>query len=570
MKLTKIILLTMLAPAWLSTSDGAEPPLRPALATPDVKIDAPRVTAPPESFFQLIENRVKTPPRSGRGRRGGSTNEPSAQPPQVSAEQVAKEMALYRNFYKKYIDVKGMPVAASGEVADLALQRTYDIVTHMLAGRPDIIQAMVSNHMYLIVIGKNQLYTDMPEYRNSPNPEYQNERVRGTGGNPTSFGEENLLSLPIDRYDDESIGVHEFCHTIDSALRRIDPTWEERRTAAWQNVLAKGLWDHVYAGSNPGEYWAEIAQAYFDCNRVNNWNHGPGGHREQLQVYDPMGYELCRSVFNLSPTNDWRYSWLQKLPKVSAPPTTPMFKDIDPWYTKFTWAREFNVVGRGASDEALLQANETIRRMFAYRHDLVKALMADGLKLVVLGPNESIADLPEYKKLADKSKVDHTLRFLTYTPGMKLLVVDQKNVLADPRAMYVGDNQVIRVMADAAYKVAGTRPANPNYRGNQQYELYVKRLDENFDKSVAALYEKAVAAKKWKGSSASADKFNYWASGVLAYFDATGQDDAPNDYASPVNTREKLKAYDPDLFALVNETMAYETKVDWRYTPYRP
>ncbi len=38
---------------------------------------------------------------------------------------------------------------------------------------------------------------------------------------------------------------------------------------------------------------------------------------------------------------------------------------------------------------------------------------------------------------------------------------------------------------------------------------------------------------------------------------------------STIDTREKLKEYDPDLFALVNETMAYETQVDWRYRPYK-
>src|SRR5437588_206190 len=79
--------------------------------------------------------------------------------------------------------------------------------------------------MYLILIGKDQVYTDMPEYRNHPNPAYQNERVRGTGGKPTSFGEENLLSLPLDRYDDVSIAVHEFSHTIDAALRSLDRAW---------------------------------------------------------------------------------------------------------------------------------------------------------------------------------------------------------------------------------------------------------------------------------------------------------------------------------------------------------
>ena len=206
-----------------------------------------------------------------------------------------------------------MPVAAGADAADLALQRTYDIVSHMLAGRPDIIKAMVDQGMYLIIIGKDQVYTDMPEYRNSRNPDYQNERVRGTGGRPTSFGEENLLSLPIDRYDDESIGVHEFCHTIDSTLRSIDSTWTTRKNAVYRNAVSKGLWKNAYAGSNPGEYWAEICQSYFDNNRINNWNHGPIRTREQLKVYDPEGYELVRTVFRLQPEQDWRYSWLQKV-----------------------------------------------------------------------------------------------------------------------------------------------------------------------------------------------------------------------------------------------------------------
>ena len=56
-----------------------------------------------------------------------------------------------RGFYTKYVDVKGVPVVASAEVADLALQRTWEIVTHMLAGRPDVLQAMVDRGMYLTV-----------------------------------------------------------------------------------------------------------------------------------------------------------------------------------------------------------------------------------------------------------------------------------------------------------------------------------------------------------------------------------------------------------------------------------
>ena len=43
---------------------------------------------------------------------------------------------------------------------------------------------MVERRMYLIVIGKDQVYTDMPEYRDHPDPAFMNERVRGTGGRP--------------------------------------------------------------------------------------------------------------------------------------------------------------------------------------------------------------------------------------------------------------------------------------------------------------------------------------------------------------------------------------------------
>ncbi len=105
---------------------------------------APDVIAPPESFFEKVRDR---------------------------------DREVARKFYKKYIDVMGLSVVASAEVADEALQRTHYLVTHLLAGRPDILQAMVKNGTRLIIIGKDQVYTDMPEYRNHPNPTYP-ERAR--------------------------------------------------------------------------------------------------------------------------------------------------------------------------------------------------------------------------------------------------------------------------------------------------------------------------------------------------------------------------------------------------------
>lgn len=531
--LTPVLALLLAFAPGTPRAQARAPAGAPAGARPQGVAQAPKVAPPPASFFELVRER---------------------------------DREVARDFYKKHIDVDGMPIVASGEVADEALERTRWIVSHLLAGRPDIVAALVESRMYLIIIGKDQVYTDMPEYRDHPDPAYQNERVRGTGGRPTSFGEENLLSLPVDRYDDESIAVHEFCHTIDGALRRIDPSWRSRLDEVYRGAMEKGLWRNAYTASNPGEFWAEVCQSYFDCNRVNNWNHASIGTREQLKKYDPESYELVRSTFRLKPEQDWRYTWLQKLPNVGPPPEK---LGVDPYYTKFTWARELTVVGRGASDAALLAANDTIRKVFAYRHDLLKALIGEGLKLVVLGKSERLADLPEVGALKDRERVDLLARVLDSAPGLKLLAVGEENLLGDMRDPGVGESHLIGVLARALHAVTATRPVDPEWenrgRAVQQYELRVQRLDVRFGERLEKAFSSAIAAGKWKGTAAIHDRVAYWAEGVLAYFDAIGQGAAPADAPHPIATREALASYDPELWALVHETFAYEGHVDWRY-----
>jgi dipeptidyl aminopeptidase/acylaminoacyl peptidase len=514
---------------------GVEPPDHNAVAAAEPAPTAPvsAVMPPPEAFFKQVRE---------------------------------QDRDAARRFYKKYLDINGLPVAASGEVADDALLRTRELVTHLLAGRPDVLGAMVKRGTRLIVIGKDQVYTDMPEYRHRPNPTYLNERVRGTGGfDVTSFGEENLLNLPLDRYDDESIAVHEFCHTIDAALYSIDPNWRKRLIQTYRDALGKGLWKNTYAGTNPGEYWAEICQSYFDCNRINNWNHGPVGTRELLAQYDPEGYELIRTTFRLTPANDWRYRPLRRQPSVIPPPTRFKFH---PYYTKFTYARECPVLGSSrVSDEALLRANDTIRKMFAYRHDILKALIAHGARLVVLGRGEKLSDLPEFKDARDQVGFDD-LRFLDYSGRLKLLVVPEENVLGGHGDPFAGECMVVSAFARALYEVAGLRPVDPTFdrrRDKQQYELRVKRLDVTFDRRLQQLHDAALKKGLWKGTAAARVRAEYWAAGVAAYFDAAGDGPAPLGADRPITTREALRGYDPDLFALVDETMAYKGHVDWRF-----
>ena len=91
------------------------------------------------------------------------------------------------------------------------------------------------------------------------------------------------------------------------------------------------------------------------------------------------------------------------MPRVSTPPTQ---LGANPFYTKFTYARELVVLGRNVRDDALLKANDTIRRVFAYRHDVLKTLIDRGVRLVILAPDERVSELPEYRKLKDHSVID--------------------------------------------------------------------------------------------------------------------------------------------------------------------
>ena len=113
------------------------------------------------------------------------------------------------------------------------------------------------------------------------------------------------------------------------------------------------------------------------------------------------------------------------------------------------------------------------------------------------------------------------------------------------------------------------RPVDPNWetrdREVQQYELRVQRLDVRFDEKLKNLHAEAMSEGLWKGTPAVHDRVEYWTEGVLAYFDAVGLGAPPNDADHPITSRKALKKYDPALFALVEETMAYKGRVDWRY-----
>jgi len=216
-------------------------------------------------------------------------------------------------FYTQHTNVNGFPIVASDRVNPYALKEAAYLVGLMIAKRPNICEALVKSGARMNLLAWNEFTTDHPEFKRIAENaapgfpglagrDYWDARARGTGGSPTdpycSCGEENLLAYPGDPYSEECILIHEFAHMIHlRGMNNLDPTFDDRLKAAYDDAMAKGLWKGKYASVNHHEYFAEGVQSWFNDNRVNDHDHNHVHLRSQLVEYDPGLAALCREVF---------------------------------------------------------------------------------------------------------------------------------------------------------------------------------------------------------------------------------------------------------------------------------
>lgn len=203
-----------------------------------------------------------------------------------------------QGFFSKELSFHGIPIKAHAVVSDEALYAAYERLATMLAHLPAMITNLVTAKVELHIIGRDQVTTDLPEWRHDkgkPLAEYngltRDERTRGMGGQLVSCGEENLLKLEKDRYHGRDICLHEFAH----ALRNFAMSEASRGQfdTQYHRSTDKGLWLKAYAATNPDEYFAELTMWYFGTHgdlgmRDPKPENGPVG----LKKYDPESFVL--------------------------------------------------------------------------------------------------------------------------------------------------------------------------------------------------------------------------------------------------------------------------------------
>lgn len=213
-------------------------------------------------------------------------------------------------FYTQHLSYGGMPILSSAQVDPAALVVACDIMQHMLSKHPEILVALIDNHIRVGIMSVNEVTTDIPEhadlYEVYPGTDWDT-RARGLGATierpASTVGEENLLHFAGDPYNGESIMVHEFGHTMWGVGVRYLPDGFERHqvlVAAYQTALENGLWYDSYAATNVNEYWAEAVQSWFNTNLQANPPNGVHNHvntREELIEYDAGVAAITADIF---------------------------------------------------------------------------------------------------------------------------------------------------------------------------------------------------------------------------------------------------------------------------------
>ena len=211
-------------------------------------------------------------------------------------------------WYKKYVDVNGIPLCSSWRVPDsafVAAHKTLWAMTSMLS--PEIMDAMRKVGTRVTIMARYEGTTDVPEHRGLARDTTLNWdlRARGLGGDLhlplTSCAEENVLAYQIDKYHAEDILIHEFSHSIHLiGILQVHPDINDRLEALLKNAKEKKLWWNTYRETDIAEYWAEGVQDWFNVNA--EMDHPDGKHnyvntREELKERDPGLYDLLSEYF---------------------------------------------------------------------------------------------------------------------------------------------------------------------------------------------------------------------------------------------------------------------------------
>ena len=227
---------------------------------------------------------------------------------------------------------------------------------------------------------------------------------------------------------------------------------------------------------------------------------------------------------------------------VPPPPNIRRAFDLDPFYQQWIDVSGFPVLASGqVNPYAVKEAAYLIHRMIGHRRDILRTFAQNKERFSIVGYDQGITQIPEYSYLQPNFYVDIRSRGFGSAEPNLTTSTSEENLLHYPGDPYFGFSVLLHEVAHAVHE-----------RG-------LHKMDPRFDDRLRIIYAAAMTKGLWKNTYAAVNHKEYWAEASEAWFNpkTTASFDRFGD------TREDLKAYDPEVAALIAEVYG---DGEWRYT----
>ena len=215
--------------------------------------------------------------------------------------------------------------------------------------------------------------------------------------------------------------------------------------------------------------------------------------------------------------------------------------NLDPFYQQQIKVGGFAIVSSDkVSDFAMKEAASIVGSMLKDRPDVLKALNDEKVRLAIMAIDEFTSDVPEHSDLKPNEWWDKRARGLGPTKPRPAVSCGEENLLKLKGDPYFTENILVHEFAHAIHHA-------------------INSIDKEFEPRLKKIFESAMKKELWKGKYAASNFSEYWAECVQSYFGDNRENDHDHNH---VNTRPELKEYDPDAYALVDETFKGS---EWQY-----
>ena len=222
---------------------------------------------------------------------------------------------------------------------------------------------------------------------------------------------------------------------------------------------------------------------------------------------------------------------------------------IDRFYTRYTDAGGVPVVAsRRVCPRALSVAARIVLGMTVNRPQIRAELVKARIRVAVIGKTELPSDLPEYTSMR-REGMHWNFRGRGFGPTR------------DHPVTSCGEENVLRLRGDAWPQES----VLVHEFAHAIMDFGLPKIDPQFERRLHRLYTTAVGRGLWVNTYAATNWGEYWAEGVQSYFDANPFRWIADGIHNGIDTRAKLRRYDPALYRLIDESL-HSPKWSWQQT----